>query len=133
MKFDSEKQFNPENTEQKKEKLKQLYKEMAELTLPPCKNRECGSAIPFSCCAKDVCENVIKYAHKSWGVKLEKTDNPKLPLIDNNGCIAEPHLRPSCAMHVCSIDKFGYTDDPGWTEKYYKLRSEIEKLERELL
>ena len=109
------------------EELEQLYKEMAELTLPKCK--ECR--VPLSCCSPEYCEMAIERAKKQ-GVLLERTDHPKLPLMGPDGCTAAPHHRPLCTLHVCSINSIGCDPkDPAWTRKYFDLRDQLEVKEYE--
>lgn len=112
-----------------KEKLKKLYKEMAELTLPECKK----CRVPLSCCSPEYCRMAMDHAKEVWGVKLTPTGHPKLPLMGAEGCVAEPHLRPNCTMHTCDINSLGCKKgDLDWTERYFALREEIENLEFEI-
>ncbi len=105
-----------------------LYAKMAELTLPKCK--QCRASL--ACCSPEYCEMTIQNAKEVWGVELQRTDNPRLPLMGPNGCTAQPHFRPNCTMHTCSINSLGFDPkDPKWTKKYFKLREEIELLELE--
>jgi len=108
------------------EHLVKLYRSLYDLTNP-----ECGKCrLPHSCCSGEYCEATIEYAKESWNTILERTDHPKLPLMGPNGCIAAPHLRPSCTMHTCQVNGFGFKpDDPKWTNKYFSIREEIEGLE----
>ena len=47
--------------------------------------------------------------------------------MNENGCVVNPYLRPICTVHVCCITNLGYKrDDPTWTDRYFKLREEIE-------
>lgn len=70
-----------------------------------------------------------EYARES-NVTLEKTDHPRLKFMSKTGCTVPPHMRPLCTFHVCSINGFGFKpNDPAWTEKYYKLREEIDQYE----
>lgn len=76
-------------------KLKELYKQMAELTLPECRF---VCRVPFSCCSPEMTK---AYAKKVWNVKLKETGHPKLLFMSEKGCIVEPYLRPFCTMHTC--------------------------------
>jgi hypothetical protein len=70
------------------------------------------------------------YAQDKWGVTLERTDHPKLPLMGPNGCTAEPHLRPICTLHTCDVNSLGFKrGDEEWTRKYFEIRDEIESEE----
>lgn len=112
-----------------RKKLIKLYKEMADLTLPEC--RQCR--VPLSCCSSEYCQQTIEIARQEWGVSLPVTNHSKLPLMGPQGCTAEPHLRPQCTLHTCDINSLGMKKgDLDWTEKYFKLREEIEELENAL-
>jgi len=109
------------------EQLIKLYKTMYDMTEPECR---LSCQCPQTCCSPEYCEYTIEYAKESWGVELQRTDHPKLPLMGPSGCTAAPHLRPNCTLHTCDINGLGYKrDDPDWTEKYFKVREEIEVLE----
>src|ERR1051326_5639222 len=100
-----------------RERLVALYKEMADMTLPKCK--QCR--VPLSCCSAEYCEHVIKFAKEQWGVTLERTSHPKLPLMGPTGCIAAPHLRPSCSLHTCKVNGLGFEpNDPEWNKRYFR-------------
>lgn len=111
-------------------KLEQLYQEMAELTLPKCKECRC----PLSCCSTEYCHMAISYAAEN-GVTLTPTGvNPMLPLMGNDGCVAPPHLRPLCTLHVCSINNLGFDPkDRAFTKKYFQIRRLIEKEELQVV
>jgi hypothetical protein len=105
-----------------------LYQAMADMTRP-----ECDRCVnPHHCCDSMYCEHTIEYAREKWGVELERTGHPKLPLMGPDGCTAAPHLRPICAVHTCEIEKWGFKQgDRDWTERYFRLRDEISTLEWE--
>lgn len=107
-------------------KLELLYQEMAELTLPKCK--QCR--VPMSCCSPEYCEAAIQIASEK-GVTLEAQHfHPTLPLLGPTGCVAPPHLRPNCTLHVCSINSLGFDPhDRAFTKKYFRIRRLIEKEE----
>lgn len=66
------------------------------------------------------------------GLEMGATNHPTLPLMGSEGCIAPPHVRPLCTLHVCCINGAGFDPtDPEWTEKYYELRQKIEIAEHE--
>lgn len=112
-----------------RERIVALYREMADITLPKCK--ECR--VPLSCCSAEYCRLAIKFAPKKWGVELKETGHKTLPLMGESGCVVAPHLRPLCTMHVCCINSIGCDPkDPEWTDKYFELRNQIENLEYEL-
>jgi hypothetical protein len=108
------------------------YKEMSNHTFPECKN---NCKIPLSCCSPEYCEIAIDHAKKHWGIDLESTSLFKerktdLPLMGENGCSIEPHLRPSCTLHTCQVNSIGVKfGDEKWTSKYYELREMINDLE----
>lgn len=112
----------------KRKEYEELFQKMADMTLPKCK--QCP--LPYSCCSPEYCEMAIRVAKRN-GVTLEPTDHPKLPLMSETGCIAPPHLRPLCTLHVCCINSIGCDpNDPKWTKEYFELRAKIERLEYEL-
>jgi len=117
-----------------REKLISLYKELHELTEPVCANRDGdGCRAPRSCCDPIVCEQMADHAKNHWDVIFTHTGHPRFPLMGPDGCVAEPHLRPICTMHVCCINGFGFKPgDDEWTEHYYELRHQIEAIEWEL-
>jgi hypothetical protein len=46
------------------------------------------------------------------------------------GCVAPPHFRKLCTLHVCSINSLGFDPkDPRFTREYFILREQIEQLE----
>lgn len=107
-------------------KLEQLYQEMADLTLPKCK--QCR--VPLSCCSPEYCEMAIQIASEK-GITLEAPHfHPTLTLMGPEGCVAPPHLRPNCTLHVCSINNLGFDpNDRAFTKKYFRIRRLIEKEE----
>lgn len=108
------------------ERLIQLYQQMAALTLPECQ----ACPVPLSCCSAEYCEVTIEWARREWGVVLEPTGHPTLPLMGPQGCTAAPHLRPICTMHTCQVSSLGYKPgDPTWTQLYFDVRKKIDVLE----
>ncbi len=120
-------------------KLAGLYRKMAEHTGPLCggptcfKNARPEEIPPNRCCSPEYCEMAIQWAEEIHGVKLDRTGHPTLPLMavePGKGCTAAPHLRPICTMHACCINSLGFhPDDPKWTDRYFRLRAQIERLE----
>jgi hypothetical protein len=107
--------------------LIKLYEEMAGLTLLKCK--ECK--IPLSCCDPVYCELAKETAIRA-GVTIKETDHKTLPFMGENGCVVPPYLRPLCTLHTCTINSLGFDPkDLDWTNRYFKLREEIEELENE--
>ena len=110
------------------EKLIVLYDDMAKHTEPECAN--CRA--PHSCCSHEYCEMAIEYAQERYGVTLEPTGHPTLPMMGPNGCTVAPHMRPLCTLHTCTINSVGFKPyDAPWTRKYFKLRNQIDRLEME--
>ena len=109
-----------------------LYDEMAKLTAPEC-GKACGgfdALRPNRCCSGYYCEIAIAHAKKKWGVELAPTGHPTLPLMGEGGCVAAPHLRPICAVHVCSINNLGFKPgDAPWTARYFKIRDRLNELD----
>lgn len=109
-----------------RERLIDLYRQMAELTLPVCGT--CRT--PYNCCHPAICLTVISWAKERWGVALEPTGHERLPLMGQAGCIAPPHLRPVCAVHCCPMVEHGEKpNDPDWTRAYAELLAEIKEIE----
>lgn len=113
-----------------KEKLKDLYSQMHDLTLPEC--RKCRA--PLSCCDAVYCE-ASKQVQKEWGEGiLAPNTHPTLPYMSVNGCVVPPHLRPLCTLHTCEINSLGFKkNDPEWTTKYFSIREQIDILELEAI
>ena len=84
----------------------------------------CTRLSPYRCCDPMYCVMTISYAREKWGMNLEPTGHPTLPLMgEDNMCVAAPHLRPLCTLEQCKINSFGfYSGDPQWTEEYFRLR-----------
>lgn len=127
------KHYSKSDTKKIKEKLVELYKQMSDITYSLCKNEECWRVLKHSCCNLMYCLSTIDYAKNEWWIVLKKTQNSLLPLLWDNWCTAAPHLRPSCTKHVCCINKFWSKPwDNQWTQKYFTIRQEIDKLEVKL-
>jgi len=110
------------------EKLVILFQSMYEMTNPEC--AKCRA--PRSCCDAMYCHCAEEVAREEWGVDVTplKTDHPTLPFMGPTGCVLEPHLRPLCTLHTCDINSIGLKKgDPEWTNKYFKLREQIDELE----
>ena len=106
--------------------LKELYQQMAEMTLPKC--QECK--VPFSCCSEEYCAIAEKSITEAGAVIPHQHHHPRLPYMGPNGCVVPPHLRPLCTMHTCNIASLGFertgsTVDLEWTERYFDLRDLI--------
>lgn len=101
--------------------LVQLFGKMADLTKPKC--AECK--LHYSCCSSEYCEIAIDLAEND-GVTLTPTNHPKLKMMGISGCIASPHYRPLCTLHICSINSLGYDKDEKFNEEYFNLREKIE-------
>jgi hypothetical protein len=116
-------------------KLIELYEKMYRLTLPECKS---GCRAPLSCCSPDYCDLALEWARDEWSIDLKpfsyirpSLKEKGLPFMDKTGCVVAPHLRPLCTLHVCCIESLGcHPKSMTWTNKYFKLRDEINELER---
>lgn len=74
------------------------------------------------------CEIAEQYSNQQ-AYDLPKKEAGKLPWMSATGCKLAPHMRPLCTLHVCSINSLGFDPkDPEFTEKYFKLREQIETL-----
>jgi hypothetical protein len=113
-----------------RESLVADYQEMYELT-----RLECAEVCvrPGGCCHELFCTLTLRYARSRWGVELEPTAHPTLPLMGDTGCIAAPHLRPTCTVHVCEINDQGVrSEDTEWTERHAALQNRLEEAELQL-
>lgn len=107
--------------------LVKTYQQMAEHTEPECAS---NCKLPRTCCDAFYCEMAAQWAKQEYGIVLKPTGHPTLPFMGPNGCTVEPHLRPVCTVHVCSINTLGFKPgDEAWTEKYFELRERIDELE----
>lgn len=116
-----------------KEKLVVTYSKMSEHTKDICAHK---CRVPHSCCSPEYCDMAISIAKEDWGVQLKATPQyeegrTKFPLMGLEGCVASPHFRPLCTFHNCAINGVGFTQDKKWDKAYFKLRSQIDKLEWE--
>ena len=117
-----------------RERLKALLAEIAAHTWSDCQE-SCTMHPRYGCCHELFCRLAMRFSVRVWNVILEPTDHPKLPLMGPNGCVAPPHLRPTCAKHTCEANPTGNTggNQPSeWLERYQRLFAEIEALEDEL-
>ena len=103
-----------------------LYKQMADLTAPECAT---VCRCPHSCCDRRYCDAARSWATEKWHVDLSPLyiEGQRLPFMREGGCVVEPHLRPTCTVHTCAINGFGFKpNDPKWTKKYFRLRARID-------
>ena len=115
------------DVKKKREQAVELFQKIADLTAPGCAGEGPGACrVPHSCCSPEYCASTIEYAKEFWNVELKPTDHPKLPLMGPSGCIAAPHVRPMCAVHLCQINGLGFTKDPEFNEQYFKLREKAD-------
>lgn len=117
------------------ERLAELYQQMADFTKPKCGNG-CGSRMGKvgHCCEEFYCAVAMQAAKEDWGLELQPTGHATLPMmaLDGTGCIAPPHVRPMCTLHVCQINSLGVLrDDVPWTKEYFKLRDALNEQEGE--
>jgi hypothetical protein len=106
---------------------KKLWAEMAAVTAPLCAGKGPGACrAPHSCCDAIYCREALDFAAET-GEELKPINyDPRLPLMGPDGCIAPPHLRPMCTMHVCCINGLGFNPrDLVWTKRYFKLRAKL--------
>lgn len=83
------------------ERLKALYQCMADKTHERCEEG-CQAEPKWSCCSPEYCKEAIRYAKERWDLDLVETGHPTLPMLGPEGCIAPPHARPLCTVHICS-------------------------------
>jgi hypothetical protein len=102
--------------------LKELFKQMSDLTKERCLKdcRKIGGNLG-SCCRWEYCDMAIKIAKEDYGVELIPTSHTSLKLMGENGCIAEPHYRPLCTLHICDRSLF----DLKFSGEYFDLRDKI--------
>jgi hypothetical protein len=109
------------------ENLELAYRRMADFTAPLCGPEWCGStgAAQTKCCSAFYCKIALDRAEE-FGVDLEMTDHPELPLMGETGCTAPPYLRPACTLHHCKIYCLGILPSrPDLTAEYFLLRAEV--------
>ena len=105
--------------------LVQLYREMAEMTLPVCMER-CPQA--GGCCQPRYCDLASQRAGQ-LGLRLSAGTHPRLPYMGPTGCLVPPHLRPLCSVHVC---EGALLQDPALARRYHALREAICQAEEAL-
>jgi hypothetical protein len=118
--------------EQQRDRLIEVYGEMAEHTRNECGPEPCDNHSAFRCCDPVYCNDTIQYARRRWDIELTPTGHEHIPLMDpeTNACTAPPHTRPICTVHTCAITGMGVKrSDPEWTRKYFVLREVIDRLE----
>ena len=108
------------------DKLPILYQKIADLTASSCHNgvAECSKFLDrkYRCCERQYCELTRKFAKEKYDIDLLETGNPDLPFMGEEGCTIAPHLRPICAIHVCS---YTWSACPSSPKGYQQLRDEI--------
>lgn len=117
--------------------LPELYKKMSDLTHIKC--MECYCLAPNRCCDRIYCD-LAEQESRAKGYSLPpRTDHPTLPYMGPTGCILEPHMRPLCTLHTCSMNGMGVLYkktgskmfdreiDIEATGKYFELRNRIEE------
>lgn len=105
----------------------QLFQAMADLTAPECAT---NCRIPHSCCDAMYCGMAEEYALEQGVVLAPAHYHPTLKFMGPTGCTVAPHLRPSCTLHTCAINGYGFKPgDSKWTEQYFALRNQIDSLD----
>ena len=118
--------MNASKNARKKDDLIDTYEKMYQHTKAEC----AACPAPHSCCDAIYCRAAIEWAKDTYGITLEPTKHPDLPLMGEHGCTAAPHLRPLCTVHTCSVSSLGFKKgDTEWTQRYYELRDELDQLE----
>lgn len=108
------------------EELKVLYQKMYELTHAKCVAC-CPEQLKWSCCSPEYGDFAMAEAKKRGEVLvLTGLNHPKCALLGENGCVAPPHLRQMCTLHVC--EKLLMTDLKFY-KQYFKVRDKIDILE----
>lgn len=121
------------------QRLKELYARIAAHTKPECAGENCGCRVPMSCCDPMYCAMAEMSAKDLWDEDLSsrRTGHERLPFMGPDGCVLEPHLRPSCSLHACCINGIGAKlqgdGAAEWTKEYFDLRQQIEFEEYEML
>lgn|SRR6185503_7234658 len=119
--------------------IPELYRRMAELTLSHC--LKCPTRCATKCCDPDYCAMVPKIANERGEPVPATTGHSTLPYMGPSGCVAPPHLRPLCTLHLCDINSVGFIRKPAdktgrkgpvdldATNDYFALREEINDAE----
>ena len=104
-------------------KQKQLWQQMADLTMEKCRATCKGNRLG-SCCSIEYCEMAAENMQKSGEIV------PAMPFAKEGKCVIAPHFRPFCSLHQCKINGIGFDpQDSEWTKKYFKLRDKLELIE----
>lgn len=111
-----------------------LYQKIADLTAPSCQNgtAECAKFCDrkYRCCERQYCEQTRKFAKEKYNIDLQETGNAELPFMGENGCTVAPHLRPICAIHLCSFawpDNGVQTVPEGFVELWHEVIAEAKR------
>lgn len=107
-----------------RDRLKELYQKLYELTNPVCSTK---CFLPRTCCSPEYCDLAILWARAKWQETLVPTGHPRLPMMGPSGCIAPPHTRPMCTAHICEMTLYRQGQDY-WNE-YWKIRMDIDEIE----
>lgn len=116
---------------EKRIQLKQLFRDMSDLTAPECGSK-CRCTSPTRCCDAMYCEMAVDFAKQFWGEDIRHlgNDDEHIPFLGPGGCVLPPHFRPLCTLHTCEINSFGIKrNDPTWTKRYFELREQIEEVQ----
>lgn len=110
-----------------RDRLREGYQKLYELTRLECVE-VCDR--PGGCCHVLFCTLTMRFANRRWGVVLEETGHPTLPLMGHDGCVAAPHFRPACTSFICGCHtRDAEIGPPGWTDQYVAVRDHVETLE----
>jgi len=105
--------------------LPELYKEMARLTEPICRN--CKP--PYHCCSNAGCQHAWNWTKNTYGLEMMPSEVPfilgvgRVPFLTHHGCMVPPEYRPLCTIWLCkdAVKPVGYAE----------LLKEIAEAERE--
>ena len=114
-----------------------LYQKIADLTTPSCQNgtAECAKFRDqkYRCCERQYCEQTRKFAKEKYNIDLQESGNTELPFMGEKGCTVAPHLRPACALHLCSFawPEKEQTAPEGFVELWYEIVAEAKRQGKE--
>ncbi len=83
-----------------KERTKNAYKKLAQITCQKCETCPTGG-LQYRCCDTMFCA-AVESDLTSQGIMIEKPNIGGLPYMGENGCVVAPELRPYCTGFVCT-------------------------------
>ena len=114
------------------DQLKELYRQVYELTKSKCTNRSGKDNSCGRCCSPASCIDSVTVA-RSFGIGISDPPMGHTFVVDG-ACSLEPWERPLCTIHHCEIfGRGGFYNDPTGedTARYFELRNLISETHEE--